>query len=403
MSAPTDPTRFPAAPFFRYVWATGLLLAAALIAAEWIRAFGRPDWAVAGGTILGRDFANLYAGGHAVLAGELGRVYDRAAFEAFQASVFDGAVTGHNYSYPPISFLYVWLFALLPYGWAYAAWTGLTGGAFLIAARPYLKAAGLPALLALLMPAAAVNAWAGHYGFLIGALWLGAWRLIDRRPLIAGVLIGLMAVKPHLAVLMPLLLLRRGSFAAFGAAAATLLALVAVSAALFGLDPWRAFLADTLGYQASLLDETDKFFATMMPTIVPSLLLAGAPAALAWTVQLLAAGGAVGWLLARLPADPMRAGLAAATATFLVLPYAFNYDLTVVGIAALVALAGSGEADGPARRIALACAFLLPLAQFSFGALGLPLAPLLLLFLLSRFLAPPLGDTAPAPLPYRRA
>ena len=39
-----------------------------------------------------------------------------------------------------------------------------------------------------------------------------------------------------------------------------------------------------------------------------------------------------------MPHDPMKAGLATATATFLVLPYAFDYDLTVVGIAALIDL-----------------------------------------------------------------
>ena len=61
--------------------------------------------------------------------------------------------------------------------------------------------------LAVLTPAALMNIWAGHYGFLVGALFLLGWERLDRRPWQAGLFFGLMLIKPHLAILIPLVLL----------------------------------------------------------------------------------------------------------------------------------------------------------------------------------------------------
>ena len=169
-------------------------------------------WQASPGTLVGRDFVNMFSAGHMMFDRGLTGIYDVNAYQAYQSALFDGRVTGHNYSYTPVSFFYVWLFALPPYPVAYLLWTGLTGAAFAFAARPYLRGAGLPTWFAVLTPAALLNVWAGHYGFLFGALWLGAWSLLDRRPRLAGVLVGLMIVKPHLAILMPLMLAARGAW-----------------------------------------------------------------------------------------------------------------------------------------------------------------------------------------------
>lgn len=376
-------------PIVALAWGLGLALSIFYFLADFRTAWQLGGLSVSDGTLLGRDFVNVYSGGALVLEGRFATPYDVEAYSAFQLALFDGAVLQHNYSYSPVSFLYVWFFALLPYPIALALWTALTGGAFLLAARPYLERAGLPAWAALLVPAAAINVWAGHYGFLTGALWLGAWRLLDERPRTAGLLVGLMIVKPHLAILMPLLLARRGAWTAFASAALTVAGAVLVSALLFGLEPWTRFLGDTLGYQAAMVDDTSRFFVKMMPTLAPALFLAGMPAPLGWAVQIAAAAAAIAALWRLMPDDPLRAGLAGGCATFLVLPYAFVYDMAVVGVAALLVLHRCEWARGrPAYLAVAALAFLLPVMTMFFNASALPVAPLFVAGLLAMLLSP---------------
>ena len=362
-------------PLVLFAWMLAVLLAWGFASIDLRYAFAHEGWQAGPGALLGRDFVNLFTAGHLLLEGKLAIIYDLGAYQAYQREMFAGAVLAHNYSYSPVSFFYVWLFALGGYGLSYLLWIGLTGAAFLLAARPYLKGAGLPAWLALLIPAAAANVWAGHYGFLFGALWLGAWRLLETRPRLSGVLIGLMIVKPHLALLMPLALMRRGAWTPLFYAGLTSTWLVALSGTLFGWHYWATYLTETSALQAAMLDQTGAFFLRMMPTVLPSMLLAGLDypaAAIAQAVIGLAAAAALWkWM----PRDPMQAGLATATATFLLLPYAFNYDLCVIGIAALLAMHRAGADEPPLRRLPAILAFLLPLLVVNLNNLGIPAGP----------------------------
>ena len=363
-------------------WAFALALAVQYLGLDLARALASPTWQVGAGTLLGRDFANVYTAGHLVAGGPLGGIYDIHAYRAYQQSLFGGAVLGHNYSYTPVSFFYVWLFAPFPYVVALALWLVLTGAAFVLAARPWLREAGIPAWLALVLPASLMNIWAGHYGFLFGALWFAAWRLIESRPRAAGLLIGLMIVKPHLALLMPFVLARRGAWTPFLFAALTSAALVLVSGLVFGWSYWAAWLGGTLFTQAAMIGDTGQFFLRMMPTVAPSLLLAGLLSWAAWAVQAAAALAALAALWRFMPKDPARAGLAAAAATFLVLPYAFVYDMTAVSLASLLILHRGGPEMRPLWRALALVAFLLPLLAVPLNDAGVPLGPPLVAFLL---------------------
>ncbi|NUS99689.1 MAG: DUF2029 domain-containing protein [Sphingomonas sp.] len=351
-------------------------------------------------TMIGRDFVNVFTAGHLTFDRGLATIYDVDAYRAYQLALFDGRVLEHNYSYTPVSFFYVWLFALPPYFVSYLLWIGLTGAAFALAARPYLREAGLPALVAVITPAAAMNVWAGHYGFLFGALWLAVWSILETRPRLAGVLVGLMIVKPHLAILMPLLLAARGAWRTFFTAAATVIFLVAASGFSFGWDLWRTYFTDTLFFQAVMVDHTGGFFLRMMPTAYPVFRLAGLGPVGAWALQAGFAVVAIGALLRWMPRDPKLAGLAGATATFLVLPYAFNYDMTVVGVAAAILLHKAPN-DAALRRVSSALALLLPAAVIYTNHLGIAVAPFLLLLMLGGLL-PRRSQEIPTVFPEKR-
>lgn len=99
--------------------------------------------------------------------------------------------------------------------------------------------------------------------------------------------------------------------------------------------------------------------------------------------------------------------LLAATATFLVLPYAFNYDLTVVSLAAVATMSRD---MGPVDRRLAAVGFLSPQLGMLLAMFGLPVMPLMLAGLaIVQFRAairdisgPETSGTAPLP-PYSRA
>jgi hypothetical protein len=367
-------------------WGFALILVALLFAQDILSTHFTPWPSIRGAAIWGRDFANVYTSGNLLLEGRLELLYDLEAYSAYQQALFDGALRNHNYSYPPPTLLYTWAFALLPYPAALLSWLLLTGAAFAAAARPYLRDSGLPGWIALAAPATLLNVWAGHYGLLIGALWLGAFHLLPRRPILAGVLIGLMLVKPHLAILAPLILARRGEWTAIAAAAGTVAALVAFSALAFGPELWRTWLGVTVGVQTAMVDDVGTYFLTMMPTIVPAVSALGFPGAAAWTLQILAGAAAVAALLLHMPKSSRDAGLAGGVATFLVLPYAFNYDMTVPGLAALLMLARLRRDPGGGSSFVLLLAFLLPLIVQTFGLLHLPAPALILAALLALLL-----------------
>src|SRR5205823_10538220 len=60
---------------------------------------------------------------------------------------------------------------------------------------------------------------------------------------LAGILIGLLAIKPHLALLFPVALIAAGRWRTIAAAAATVAAMIGASLLAFGWPVWAAFLA----------------------------------------------------------------------------------------------------------------------------------------------------------------
>ncbi|WP_260482884.1 glycosyltransferase family 87 protein [Sphingomicrobium flavum] len=332
-------------------------------------------------TIWGRDFVNLWSGGRIMLDGQTDILYNLKDYIAWQQANVDPALDQHNYSYPPTSLLYAWLFGLLSYPVALALWLVASAAAFIAAARPWLADAGIGKWAALFLPTTALCLWAGHYGLFFGALWLVAWRQIDRNPALSGIATGLMIIKPHLALLMPLLFVLRGAWRAFAFAALTVGLLVGLSIALFGADLWNTYLTATSGTQLGLVDNTGTYFALMMPSTVTTAFFYGAPPWLAWGLQVVTGLIALGLLIIAPPRDAEAQGLLAAIATFLILPYGFNYDLTVVGLAALLVMNHAIRARDWLRFTIAALATILPPAMLFIGRWDFRPAPIILLML----------------------
>ncbi len=362
----------------RNIWVVGIICALFLFVRDILAAQKSDGLSINGSALWGRDFVNVFTSGRLVIEDNLAILYDPKAYQAWQTIEFGSGINTHNYSYPPVTLLYTPIFGAMPYLWALALWTIASVLVFTLAARPWLRRAGVPSLLGAAIPSSIVCIWAGHYGLLIGALWLGAWHNLDKRPALAGVLTGLMIVKPHMAILMPLMFLRRRAWMAIAWAAATVAMLVGLSALIFGPDIWYTYLTRTSGDQLNLVTQTGAFFTHMMPTVAPALFAYGFPAAAVWAVQFGVAAVAIIALWRFAPADAHLAGLACAVATFLVLPYGFNYDMTVVGLAAVLMLYRR-EAPSSAYSVPIAATILvLPPVLIDLNLLGVWIAPIIL-------------------------
>src|SRR6204780_2346110 len=162
--------------------------------------------------------------------------------------IVEEAAVGHPFAgyfgwhYPP-PFLFVAAgLAFLSFAAAYAVWVLGTFPIYLAAIRAiigdrsgYLLAAAFPAILS--------NFIVGQNGFLTAGLFGGALFLLDRRPLVAGVLIGLLSYKPHLGFLFPIALAAGGYWRTFAAATVTAALMAAASWLAFGTDTWLAFFS----------------------------------------------------------------------------------------------------------------------------------------------------------------
>jgi len=361
----------------RYLFIVGNLLVIGLFAIDISQIHG---FRVGDNVMWGRDFLNLWAGGRLAIEGKLDALYDLGRYHDFLQASF-GPLALHIYSYPPTSLLLDVPFGALPYALAYVLWT--LGGAALFwrAARPHLREAGLPTWLALATPAATINLWAGHFGFLMGALWLLAFRDFDGKPKRAGLTTALMAVKPHMALLIPLLLLRRMRWSTILVAGAGVVVIVVASLLAFGPELWRTYLHATAALEVSTMAMSDQFFQTMMVTTTTAMHRHALTAPLAGIAQVVTAVAALALLWRTGGRDMPLARLCfpAATATFLVLPYAFDYDMTVAALGLMLTLHRRWDTLAGWERAVLGAGFLVPQGCILLAMAGVPIVPVILL------------------------
>ena len=309
------------------------------------------------GIKVGRDFTNMWTAGHMALNGDGAYAFD---VNVFRLELLErvGILSAQNFSYPPHALFIDAVFAPPPYWAALILWNALSALVFIFAARPYLPK-GFPPLLAALTPAATICMWDGQFGLFIGALWLIVFRYCDRRPFQAGLAAAVMTIKPHLGLFVAALLVTRPKALATAILATGVL--VIASGLAFGWYSWAAFLFDTTRDQANILEQSsEQFYFNMMPTVFPA--VGGGTIGIAAQV----AGAAFAlwqmWRIRRLP--PVELAFPAATATFLILPYAFNYDMTVAALGFAVLLFGRwGDLSWDEKAI-LTIGFLSP--QFTF-------------------------------------
>lgn len=309
------------------------------------------------GNVVGEDFAQIWLGGRLALEGRIHDVFVPELFRAAARAEFAAPHVPAIFSYPPTTLLPAAALALAPYPVALGLWSllqvGLFTTALLLATRGFLPTR-LAVLLAVTSPALALTLPWGQFGSIIAALMTMGVLLLDRRPVLAGVLLGLMAVKPQFGIFVPVALLAGQHWRAFGAASLTVVGMGLLTLPAFGFGAWADFLQATLPAQVAITSDPSSYLP-IAHSVRDRLLIAGLDSTAARIVQavlgcLALAAVAIAFGRRMPPAQRL---LVLAAGTVATLPYVAIYDQAVVAIAALAVVAADPRLDRSVRAVLL--------------------------------------------------
>jgi hypothetical protein len=356
---------------------------------------------------LGGDFMSFYAASKLALSGQAADAWNPAAHAIAENSLFRGPHGYLAFFYPPPYLLVCWPLALLPYGWSALAWmTGTTALALGLLRAAFHKT--IPLVVMLAFPAVWINIGCGQNGALTLAILAGGCLLMDRRPVVAGLVLGLMVIKPQLAIALPFVLggaalaepRRWKTFFATGFSA---LALCGIAWLAVGQTGYAAFFANS-AYAREVLNQ-GLVDPALMQSLYAGLRVLNVPVSAAYVMQgLLSAGvlATAGYIAFRYRPTGLALGALAVSATVLATPFLLDYDLLVTALPlGWLVLTGAQGGFRNWEKLLLLTAFLLPLATRKLAQLAhLPIAPLVLLvvfgFIIRRIMTP---ETVPASLP----
>lgn len=340
----------------------------------------------------GIDFSVFWSASYAMLHGPAWQIYDYRYFERIEAALFQfprGSFL--PWLYPPTFLVLIKPLALVPPVIAYFAFVGVSALLFTVATLKLSRLATgmsrsrLAALFVAACPCVFVAAVFGQNSLLTAALAALAVHWISRHPVRAGLCIGLLAIKPQMALLLPFVLIAARSWRVFGVAALSASLFVALSVLICGAKSLHLFVLST-GLARDLVLEHSRHYWLASPTTFAALREAGAPLAAAYAAQ---AGIAViavtaACLIWKSTRDARLRGAVLAVATLLANPYAWHYELAWLGIATTCLTAiGFDTTWRRGEQAVLVLAWLLPVYEFFNRLSGLPqIGPVVLLSML---------------------
>lgn len=337
--------------------------------------------------MIGMDFVSFWTAARSAVEGDPLLPYDFAAFSARQIELF--GLSKVAFFYPPSWLLYLTPLGLLPFWAAFALFEAGTLAAACLALRA-LARRGAALWLCLAFPGFLFCLLHGQNALLSVALFGFAMACLERRrTVLAGILIGLLAYKPHFGLLIPFALLAGREYRAFLAAGVTTVVMAFASWLAFGTATWAAFLAQMPEASEALVrGEISMVRMISLFAWLRQMDFSAESAMAAQSVLAVAVFVLVVAVWRKSASMPLKAAVLVTGAT-LATPFILDYDLALLAIpAGLLIRLGLEEGFAPFEKSALALAFAL---MFLGGGLGIvapfgsgPLPGLILLTLAAR-------------------
>jgi alpha-1,2-mannosyltransferase len=336
------------------------------------------------GKPIGTDFSSFYAAGSLALEGRAADAYRSVAHYAQEQQSFGADTPYYSWLYPPVFLLVATPLALLPYPLALAVWQGATLALYLAViaailrrarqARGAIADAWLPVAAA--FPAVFINLGHGQNGFLTAGLLGAALVTLPRRPVVSGLLMGLLSYKPQFALVIPFALLAAGQWRAIAAAGFAAIALAGATYLLFGADCWTAFIASTELSQKILLEQGEVGFEKLQSAFA-AVRMWGGSVTLGYATQAAVSALAIAstaWVWHWSADRDLKSALLVA-ATSLASPHLLDYDLVILAPAMAFLVAARSDARLRDYEISLlALIWIAPLlARTVAGVTGIPI------------------------------
>ncbi|VVE29652.1 hypothetical protein PCA20602_03581 [Pandoraea capi] len=283
---------------------------------------------------IGLDFLPFWGASHFVLQGHPLDAYNVDLMSKVQiaeqpwADKIGGVLP---WLYPPVMMVFLAPVALLSFTYAYTLYALIGLGLYYTALRrtaPWRNARlpilGFPGVLLVVI--------AGQIALYTTALAGFSLVLLRKRPVWAGVLAGLLFVKPHVALLFPLAFLCAREWRALAACIVTVIGTTALAAAVFGIDVYVTFLHASEFARQSIVNGTAQI--ARVPTFFVTARMLGASVEVSAVVHGIVALGALAVLI-DFWRRPGVFALRAATlvcATTLISPYLYDYDLALLAL-----------------------------------------------------------------------
>lgn len=375
---PSDPSRLLRS---LWLWAALALANCILLFIQWWIG----EWLHhSNGSVYPHDYISQWAAGHRVLEGHAQRVYDWRDQVAFETKLISAPRPVKVYFLYPPPFLFTTIvFARLNLVAAYLCFLGVTGAIYTLALRMITKSWLKAACVSVAGGGAYVTLLWVQNGLLTSAIFTAALVFLPKRPLVSGVLLGAMSLKPQLGLLIPFALIAGRNWPALLMAIATFLILAALSAVMFGIAIWPAFF-QSLAQSRQFLEGGSLWFKMQSPFAL-SLPLLGRNAAYGVQAIIFAL---VLWVVVDIWREPTVPAAykssAVLSGSLLVSPYVFSYDATVLSAAVLMLTCENKDITALEATL-LILALLLPGFTETLHSAATPIASLIILLLSLRF------------------
>ncbi|MGI4755948.1 MAG: glycosyltransferase family 87 protein [Janthinobacterium lividum] len=275
---------------------------------------------------LGNDFVTFWSASKLALSGHPADAYSLPLISGAEHLAIPASSNTYAWFYPLPYFLLVLPLAYLPYTLSFVAFEILTLTTFL-ATYSHLFPKRADRWLMVGYAAIWINFWGGQNGFITATLLGTAVFLPSTRPKLAGFTLGLLVIKPHLALIVVLATVGRRAWKTLFTAFLTGLLSTGTAIWFLGVDTWRASFA-SLGLARHLL-ETGLLPWAKMPTMFAFSRLLGLSTTYAYVCHALVMIGAcviVIWVWRRCRDEDLRTS-SIFFLNLLISPYLFDYDL----------------------------------------------------------------------------
>ncbi len=283
--------------------------------------------------IYGIDYADYYSAGKMTVSG------DDCYNDKAHAKVLD-QVTGRelnklelNWIYPPTFMLYIAPLSLLPFNLSLIVWIALTLGLMTAAIFKLVPKCKNLAFLAIGFPGLFLNIKWGQNGFLSAAFLAFGIYFIEANPTLSGVMFGLLAYKPQLAVLPIMILVLNKKWRIVLWSCISGAASILISGLIFGCNSWANF-TNSLGGSSNHFLQAWETYWQINPSFYSVIRLSGVEGTAAYILLALSSVAVIVLIcrIWRATESSALKGSALILGIPFVMPYFLQYDLVILVI-----------------------------------------------------------------------